>query len=97
MTRSLLLLAIALVACGPTSRNGDDTTHGDGGGDDGGGCVANRCSADMHDVIDCAGNVVQTCADGTGCGNGACIDPCQAASANSRATSRARMSRPLMR
>ena len=84
MLRSLLVLTIALAACGPTSRNGDDTNHGDGGGDDGNsGCVSNRCSADLRDVVDCAGNVVQTCADGLGCGNGQCMDACQAASANS--------------
>jgi len=35
----------------------------------------------MHQVLDCAGNVVQTCPDGLGCADGACADACQAAAA----------------
>lgn len=40
------------------------------------------CSADLHDVVDCAGNVVQTCPDGQGCANGACVDACASAASN---------------
>jgi hypothetical protein len=49
-----------------------------------GGCDGLHCSADLHDVLDCGGNVVTHCADTEGCGaGGVCVgDPCAAATAN---------------
>jgi len=39
------------------------------------------CSSDLHDIITCGDNptVVQTCSGDQGCGNGGCIDACDAA------------------
>jgi hypothetical protein len=72
---------LVLAACGPAQRNGtgDD---GSGGGGDGSSCAQNLCSPDLHDVVDCNGNVVQACDASAGCANGACVDPCEAAAAN---------------
>jgi hypothetical protein len=78
MTRWGLCLLILLVACGPDKRGGDDF----GNGDDDAGCTGNVCSSDLHDVVDCNGNIVQQCPDDLGCASGACVDPCQAAEAN---------------
>jgi hypothetical protein len=53
---------------------------GDTGGGDGGGC-ARGCSSDLHDVLDCNNNVVQTCTGTDGCdvSTGTCVNACQAA------------------
>jgi hypothetical protein len=40
------------------------------------------CSADLHSVVDCSGNVVRTCPADQGCANGQCVAPCDAANAN---------------
>jgi hypothetical protein len=65
-----------IIACGPASRgNGDDFGNGDGNGS----CNQHMCSADLHDVVDCNGAVIQTCSGDLGCASGACVDPCQAA------------------
>ena len=54
----------------------------DGGGE-GGGCTTFTCSSDLHSVIDCNGNVAQTCAPSEGCGpNGTCVPACDSAKAN---------------
>ncbi|HEY0255139.1 MAG TPA: hypothetical protein VGC41_26610, partial [Kofleriaceae bacterium] len=62
-----------LAACGPAKRDGDGT------GGDGSACTGNKCSADLRDVVDCDGQVVETCGDGLGCSNGACASACTAA------------------
>ena len=89
MVRTLCLcLAVALIACGPTPRTGDDDDD-DGGPPidapfitgDGSNCET-QCSADLHSVVDCDGNVVETCPPGTGCGANGCVAPCQAAQDN---------------
>ncbi|MEO8841287.1 MAG: IgGFc-binding protein [Kofleriaceae bacterium] len=79
-SRCLLCIVIVLAACG-SKRPGDDFGNGD---DDGGSgvCATNLCSPDLHDVVDCQGNIIQQCADGLGCASGACVDPCAAAAAN---------------
>ena len=44
-----------------------------------------QCSGDLHQVLDCNGNVLQTCGDGLGCEpNGTCIEVCAAVRANGR-------------
>lgn len=83
------LFLIALAACGPSASGDDDDDDGDGGGGaidarrlgDGGVCE-NTCSADLHDVLDCDGNVVQSCPPDQGCGAGGCVEACQAADDN---------------
>lgn len=43
------------------------------------GC-AQQCSADLHSIIDCAGNVINTCPDDQGCApNLTCVPACDAA------------------
>ena len=78
MSRTLVCAFIMLAACGPNKR-GDDNGVTDGGS---GGCMGNKCSADLHDIVDCAGNVVMSCPDGLGCADGNCVDACQSAAAN---------------
>ncbi len=89
MFRISLCLSIAIAACGPSNRGGNQGGPGDSGGDvsggdDGGGpgsqCMTTTCSADLHDVTDCDGNVLTTCPDTEACANGSCIDACQATS-----------------
>ena len=44
------------------------------------GCDVVSCSADLHQVVDCHGDVVLTCTPDTACGaGGTCVTPCQAA------------------
>ncbi len=70
-------LLLALFACGPSPRgSGDDAGSGSCTG-------AQMCSADLHSVVDCNGNVVTTCGAEQGCSDGACVDACMAAAANS--------------
>jgi hypothetical protein len=80
MIRSVLCLSIALAACGPARRSDDGL--GNGSADANGGCTSNKCSADLHDVVDCDGNVVQSCPSGLGCANGTCVDACQSAASS---------------
>lgn len=81
MKRCILIgLLIGLVAsCGPSVR-GD----GDGGGS-GTECPL-QCSADLHDVLDCNGAIVQTCPGASACDPASftCVDACAAAQANNR-------------
>ena len=74
-----LALVITIAACGPSPRGrGDDDDDGSGS------CTtAQMCSANLHDVVDCGGNVVMSCAPDQGCADGACVDACQAAATNS--------------
>jgi hypothetical protein len=44
-----------------------------------------RCSADLHQVLGCDGQVVQTCPDDQGCAGGECVSACEAATANQSA------------
>ncbi len=75
MMKSVMVLVI-LAACGPSGRP-------DGNGDGGSGsCTTTQCSADLHDVTDCNGNVIKACDNGLGCANGACVDACVSAAAN---------------
>lgn len=39
------------------------------------------CSADMHFIVDCNGDLVEACGPSQGCSNGACIAACDAAAA----------------
>jgi IgGFc binding protein len=41
------------------------------------------CSADLHSITDCNGNVTMTCPGDQGCANGVCVDACASAASNS--------------
>jgi len=76
--RVSICLLIAIAACGPSKRD-DNFGNGDGNGS----CSSSdRCSADLHSVLDCSGTVINTCPDTQGCSNGACVDACQSAADN---------------
>ena len=55
--------------------NFPETSPGDGS------TCGNTCSSDLHEVIDCNGNVVSTCMGTDGCdvATGSCVNACQAA------------------
>src|SRR5262252_1450409 len=54
-------------------------------GSGGSGCTA-HCSADLHDLVDCQGNVLKSCPLDQGCApDGTCIAACSAAAANKSA------------
>ena len=57
----------------------NDTTVQDAPGDTCG--KPNVCSPDLHSVIDCDGNTVQTCPNDQGCASGACMPACSASDA----------------
>ncbi|MFT3764987.1 MAG: IgGFc-binding protein [Minicystis sp.] len=61
-----------------------DITVGSGtGSGSGGSCDGVHCSADLHSVLDCNGNVLETCPPDLGCGDGGkCVAPCAAAVSN---------------
>ncbi len=63
-----------------TSSEGGPIFNGDASGIDA--CTGTRCSADLHSVVDCSGNVVSSCPANQGCSNGGCIAPCDAAAAD---------------
>jgi hypothetical protein len=75
-------VAIHAFGCGPTARHGagDDDANGDAG------TCAPQCSADLHTVLDCNGNVVMQCTGADACDSstGLCEDACIAASADHR-------------
>ena len=47
----------------------------------GGGCPS-QCSSDLHNVLDCDGKVLTTCAADQGCGAGSCVPACESAKLN---------------
>jgi hypothetical protein len=70
---------------GSGNGSGDGASSGQfietGGGGANGDCIT--CSADLHDIIDCNGNLIQTCPDDKACSpDGTCIDPCASAGIN---------------
>lgn len=75
------VVVLGLGACGPSTRNSDDTPGGDDmpGGD---GATNGYCSADLRSVVDEQGNVIMTCPVDQGCANGACVAACAAAAAS---------------
>jgi hypothetical protein len=90
-------VALTLGACGhkkplPFGDDGgvDDDSGTDQDGDliidpaeagEGGSCA--NCSADLHNVLDCDGNVIMSCPPNEGCGpGGQCVPACDSARAN---------------
>ncbi|NUP08161.1 MAG: hypothetical protein HOW73_19100 [Polyangiaceae bacterium] len=65
---------------GASSEGGAGAGFQVGGG--GSGPCGTQCSADLHDILDCNGQVIETCPDDLGCGpDGTCIPACGAADA----------------
>ncbi|HSD89478.1 MAG TPA: hypothetical protein VLB44_18235, partial [Kofleriaceae bacterium] len=60
------IMVVALVACGDATNGLPDGPPDAVGTGDGNSC-SNRCSADLHQILDCEGNVVETCPDTQGC------------------------------
>ena len=74
---------------GPTGGGGDMAGAGGGitiAGAGGGDQCAVQCSADLRSVLDCKGEVIQTCNGDQGCdlSRGACSNACEAAATNKR-------------
>ena len=81
------LFALLCAATGCASERSLGTENADAGGDGSapdapnfadGSCAAS-CSSDLHSIVDCGGNVVQTCPPDQGCSGGVCVSACQAA------------------
>lgn len=70
----------ASTSSGNAGGSGGTNFTGSGGSGGGGDVCLNACSKDATQVLDCHGNVVETCAAGLSCAFGVCsADPCQAA------------------
>ena len=81
--RGLIAIAVFVAACGPDARGGSGGDDDDG---DGGNQCPLQCSADLHSIVDCNGNVVTQCAGTQGCDPSTyvCTDACTSANANKR-------------
>jgi hypothetical protein len=97
MHRLCLASLLFVVACGTKKSDfgddagGDDATVDDAGtpiidtdgGEAGPACDGGiSCSGDLHSILDCNGNVMQTCPPDKACSGGQCIPACDAAKAN---------------
>lgn len=80
--RTAIWLAAFVISCDPGPRQSTDA----GDGRDGGNTCPNRCSDDLHAILDCYGTVVRTCSDTDACESTTvtCQDACIAAEANHR-------------
>jgi hypothetical protein len=67
---------------GGTSSGSGDEVMSFGGGDTGSSTCGLTCSADLHNVVDCNGNVKTACPADQGCAAGACVPACASAVAN---------------
>ena len=83
MMRLALLCVAFVIACGPGPRRGDGDDDGSGSPD---AACGRQCSADLHAVVDCNGNVLEDCSGGLACDptTYTCQDACAAAEANHR-------------
>jgi hypothetical protein len=81
--KASLLVALVLVACGPAPRTGNGNGTDDAGQDE---HCALACSADLQAVVDCRGDIVESCTGGNACDPTffTCTEPCAAAEANRR-------------
>jgi hypothetical protein len=84
---SSVCLHAACSASGDSRASTSSTSGGQGGSGgldfgDGGLCSGVHCSADLHSLVDCKGNVVMTCPDDQGCSGTACVTACTSASDN---------------
>lgn len=68
---------------GPGAGGGGSTgSFGTSSGGFGGGGQCTKCSSDLHSILDCDGNVLETCPADQGCGATGCVPACQAALEN---------------
>lgn len=68
-------------AAATSGAGGDLLSVGSNGAGGSGDCF--KCSADLHSVVDCDGNVIKECPPDQGCApGGVCTTPCEAAQAN---------------
>jgi hypothetical protein len=72
---------VVLAACGP-SRSRPDSGGGSNSDSGSNSCNATMCSADLHSILDCNGNIVSSCPADQGCSSGACVPACQSAADN---------------
>ncbi len=84
--KAALLIVAFVIACGPSPRKnpGDDDDGVDAQQLDAG--CGRSCSADLHAVVDCNGDVIEDCSGGRACDptSYTCQDACAAAEANHR-------------
>jgi len=83
MRAGLLVVAIGLIACGPSRRPGSDDDQNVDAPDPACGLT---CSDDLHAIVDCNGNAVSECTGTTACDSGlhTCVDACTAAETGKR-------------
>lgn len=84
-TRTLLALIVVVGGCGGPARSSGSGGNPDAGGPSvgpGGGPDCWRCSADLHQVLDCDGNIIETCPLDQGCGGLGCVPACESAKRN---------------
>lgn len=76
----------SVTSAGNGGSSGGITSTAGSGGDlvlaDAGPACESKCSADLHQVLDCNGAVLQTCADDQGCSSGSCVPACDSAESN---------------
>ena len=78
-----VLVAISINACGGDGRQSiEEPSFGDASADASPVTCQHQCSLDGRSVLDtCTGHVVASCAADQACGGGACLAPCDAATA----------------
>ena len=74
---------------GNTGSGGSHSSSSGTGGDviitsssSGGTACQTHCSADLHNIVDCNGNVVESCPPDQGCGATGCVSACDSAKEN---------------
>jgi hypothetical protein len=80
--RYLVGVILVITACGPGHRTNIDGGGSGSGGDGGSNQCESTCSADLHDILDCNGNVLSTCPADQGCAGGTCVAACDSAASN---------------
>jgi hypothetical protein len=72
-----------LAACSNRAAFEDRQTPGFDERDASGPCGDRKCSRDLRSIVDACPDgretIIETCPDDKGCGNGTCVDPCEAA------------------
>ncbi|EYF08152.1 IgGFc-binding protein [Chondromyces apiculatus] len=56
-------------------------TGGPGSGGNSG-CTTQTCSSDLHQILDCDGNLIEECPPTQGCGETGCVEACESARQN---------------
>ncbi len=69
-------------APGSTGTGASASSFQTGSGGFGGNQNCTMCSSDLHSILDCDGNVIETCPEDQGCGATGCVPACQSALEN---------------